>query len=1034
MQMPHNGNSALSGARILTFWERINPNPSTQTNPARDVHARLDPSLSLSRTDKHPPPAHRPIMPSSLGLGAGSGSRAAGRLGRGAAGGGRRRGTSISTSSSSDDEEGSGLGGLGLRGGSSSLFAASSSGSGRAGGVGRTSATSATGRRMGTGTLGRSFGASSGGSGLLGASEASGANASRASVSDFLGSASFLEREQQRILRQRRQQQQRTSLGAATLSSGGLSGDAGTGTGTGTGGGLAMGEQPPFLLVIGGRGGGSKGRPRGEIWSARPRPTSDGTLLVVRNASASVAGGGGGGAKETGGTQTMLGSPLLTPGGAGGTAAGGVGGGGGNVGFRVVAWEEQASAFATADERGQIYLFRVLKNNYVVVKGPGYQVTCLAFLPRSRGRELAAGCQDGRVLVIDTVTRQVTCTLRGSHEQALRSLCPHPRRPAFLTASEDALAVWATGPERWAKRRGLKSATGIVAAAYTPGPGDGSGSEERIVGVMKDGWVVVWDALSFALQARLPVPNTAPVAPPPSATSAASGASASSPPVSCPTALALSPHGDAMVVGDSTGAVFLYDLRAQSLLLIARLPPAVTSIQALWPTPTMAPSAEAEAEGQVAVAVLGDDGKVYGLRFLPPALPLRRSRSGSAAGPPETMATTTTMRCALDYELFAPLQRFEHGGLDPSGRYLVACLSDASVRLYDLQQRSHGASNSASASASTSAGSSGMGVGVGVGVGQGQGQGPRRSQVGALIDLIDLYMYVCVRWMEGWIGMTPIDSRCFSRTTLAITNKHTGPPDPPPELRALWREGGQQPGRRLGLVPLRHHAAHAQQPRPAPPPQPAGFGLWGRGGRRGGAHGRAAGRGGGGGGRDGGDGGQRRALPPSAPPALPRRARLGLGGRGRRGGGGGDGDDGRRGRDPAPLPSSARRGHRAPACPTAAAAAGARHCGGDLWGVAAAAAAAAAGAGPAEGPVGAGQLAGRGAGGGDEVPVVAVQGRGGGRGGGQAAAAAAGSAGDAWGLPRALPVRLVWVVRRLLLYVYIRLTPFVTVIAPPPYI
>ena len=31
-------------------------------------------------------------------------------------------------------------------------------------------------------------------------------------------------------------------------------------------------------------------------------------------------------------------------------------------------------------------------------------------------------------------------------------------------------------------------------------------------------------------------------------------------------------------------------------------------------------------------------------------------------------------------------QRFERGGLDPSGRYLVACLSDASLRLYDLLQ------------------------------------------------------------------------------------------------------------------------------------------------------------------------------------------------------------------------------------------------------------------------------------------------------------------------------------------------------------
>lgn len=32
-------------------------------------------------------------------------------------------------------------------------------------------------------------------------------------------------------------------------------------------------------------------------------------------------------------------------------------------------------------------------------------------------------------------------------------------------------------------------------------------------------------------------------------------------------------------------------------------------------------------------------------------------------------------------------QRVEQGGFDPSGRYLVACLSDSSLRLYDLEER-----------------------------------------------------------------------------------------------------------------------------------------------------------------------------------------------------------------------------------------------------------------------------------------------------------------------------------------------------------
>ena len=60
------------------------------------------------------------------------------------------------------------------------------------------------------------------------------------------------------------------------------------------------------------------------------------------------------------------------------------------------------------------------------------------------------------------------------------------------------------------------------------------------------------------------------------------------------------------------------------------------SIQALWPVPS---TPHAHAAAVAAVAALGDDGKVYGLRFF-------LAEEGGDSG----------YRCALDYEVFAPLQ------------------------------------------------------------------------------------------------------------------------------------------------------------------------------------------------------------------------------------------------------------------------------------------------------------------------------------------------------------------------------------------
>ncbi|KAM3570331.1 hypothetical protein VYU27_007593, partial [Nannochloropsis oceanica] len=132
---------------------------------------------------------------------------------------------------------------------------------------------------------------------------------------------------------------------------------------TAMGGGA--GNDTPCQLFIGSRAG-IKGRSRGKIWSSRPRPNADGTLLWVRNGSSggwrgTGTGGAGGGGKATSGASSFS----------------------GEASFKVVAWEEEAQAFATADERGQIHLFHVIKNNYILVKGPGYQVSSMAFVPSS---------------------------------------------------------------------------------------------------------------------------------------------------------------------------------------------------------------------------------------------------------------------------------------------------------------------------------------------------------------------------------------------------------------------------------------------------------------------------------------------------------------------------------------------------------------------------------------------------------------------------------------------------------------------------
>jgi WD40 repeat protein len=133
--------------------------------------------------------------------------------------------------------------------------------------------------------------------------------------------------------------------------------------------------------------------------------------------------------------------------------------------------------------------------------------------------------------------------MRAAHEFPVHSLSGHPQRKTFLSASQDSIILWA-GRDSWSKSRSLNAGNNVAQAAFTP-------TGERIVATLSDGVVLVWDSLTLVLESRLVVPLSA-------------NASV--------TAMSLSYDGQTMVLGDSAGALFLYDLPGESLLRAAQLP------------------------------------------------------------------------------------------------------------------------------------------------------------------------------------------------------------------------------------------------------------------------------------------------------------------------------------------------------------------------------------------------------------------------------------------------------------------------------
>lgn len=219
---------------------------------------------------------------------------------------------------------------------------------------------------------------------------------------------------------------------------------------------------------------------------------------------------------------------------------------------------------------------------------------------------------------VSDALRAVVSTLRGSHAQAVRHLSPHPHRQSFLSTSCETMVLWSL-MDRWTKSRSLSSRINLVQARFAVG-GD------KIMAVETDNTLLVWDHLTFVLEARIEVPVGYGV-------------------ITC-----FDPSHDCLsvVVGDSTGSLHLYDLKAETLLRTAHLPPSAHSVLQI----------RIDAVGQY-TAVLGDDGRILFLKF-------------------------NLEQCLVAFEVFAPLQRFTAFDLDPGFRYLVGTLTDGTIRLHDL--------------------------------------------------------------------------------------------------------------------------------------------------------------------------------------------------------------------------------------------------------------------------------------------------------------------------------------------------------------
>ena len=297
----------------------------------------------------------------------------------------------------------------------------------------------------------------------------------------------------------------------------------------------------------------------------------------------------------------------------------------------------RGDALATADSRGNVYIFRLTKNRYERLQSIGTSVTSMCF-STLRKSELFVASRDGKIRCFDIDSRRLLKTLTG-HRHAVNSISFHPFKALMTTSSVESLSVWDL--KQWKKVRTLGAGSGVVTSSFTP---DG----KLLLIAFRDDTVLGWSTDSFENTIRFTVPRrleTLNIL-----------------------SLSVSSNGRFLVAGGKKRDLMVWNMSDQMPLRSVEMPSSVTQLLnvSFLPDSTM-------------ISVLADDGQV---RFIDIDGSTSEGDEGDegaggagGAGGARAVEHTIARRDGQILDIV----------FDMNAKFAACCVSDGSLLLYDLE-------------------------------------------------------------------------------------------------------------------------------------------------------------------------------------------------------------------------------------------------------------------------------------------------------------------------------------------------------------
>lgn len=110
--------------------------------------------------------------------------------------------------------------------------------------------------------------------------------------------------------------------------------------------------------------------------------------------------------------------------------------------FVHVAFNIHTSDFIAADERGQLYCFRLSENTYSSLRLASFPISALEYI-HTHASQVMVAYHNGLVIIVDTLSKEIVANVRprGSSPVVLLKCCP-TKQLAVMLADNGQLILW----------------------------------------------------------------------------------------------------------------------------------------------------------------------------------------------------------------------------------------------------------------------------------------------------------------------------------------------------------------------------------------------------------------------------------------------------------------------------------------------------------------------------------------------------------------------------------------------------------------